>query len=103
MIDFQCNEIWKAALIRYEQDTKVAIQCEISESDTPNGLLEEVQRDFAQFREKGKRLRDKIAPVLRLVGLLTETMGESINTVCLMFWRIPLRRRRHYLTRNIRQ
>ena len=81
MVDPQCAELWRSALKRYEQDTKTAIQVHISDTDTPNDLLQKVHGDFSQFREKGKRLRDKMKPVLRLVGLFAEMTGEAVGTV----------------------
>ena len=90
MADPQCAELWKYALKRYEQDTSIAIQVNISESDTPDDLLQKIQGDFTHFREKYKRLRDKLKPVLHLVGLFAEVIGEAIGTVCLVLRRIPL-------------
>lgn len=83
MADSHYDEIWKSALKRYEQDTKTAIQTHISDTDTPNDPLQKIKDDFAQFREKGKRLRDKMKPVLCLVGLFAEMTGEAVGTVSL--------------------
>ena len=83
MAKSQYDEIWEDALKRYEKYTKTAIQVHISDDDTPNGLLQKLKGDFAQFTDKGKRLRNKMKPVLCLVGLFAELTGEAVGTVSL--------------------
>ena len=80
----QFQEIWIAALTRYKQDTKRDYLDHGLEADSPDALCRVLDKElgkFKQYRKKGEKVHNAIKPVLELVNMPSETIGESLATV----------------------
>ena len=84
----QFPDLWVSAIKRYKQDTRYDILEGRLEADSPDALvviIEREQEKFKEFRKKGERIRNAIKPVLELVNRFSETVGESVATVSILF------------------
>ena len=78
------QEVWIAALTRYKQDTKCDYLDHGLEADSPDALCRVLDKElgkFKQYRKKGEKVHNAIKPVLELVNMPLETIGESLATV----------------------
>ena len=78
--DPQYHDIWKAAIREYEKTTKVALPANLDSVDDVLYLVEEQQKQFAEFRNK-KQLRPMVKDVLSMVESFTEVVGAGVGVV----------------------
>ena len=88
----QFQEIWTAAITRYNQDTKRDYFDRGLEADSPDALFRILDKElnrFKEYRKKGKRARNAILPVLELVNISADAIGDSLATVSTTSAQIP--------------
>lgn len=78
--------IWNEAVNKYKSETKVD-SLPLGPLDTatsPEAILTVVvgnRRDFEDRREKGKRLRDVLKPIVDIVQVMATVAGEGTSLV----------------------
>ena len=80
----QFLEIWVSAMAQYKQVTKHDLLQGRLQASSPDALLviiETEQNKFSEYRKQGQKIRDVLKPVLGLVDVLSETVGESLSPV----------------------
>ena len=83
----QFLEIWITAIARYKQVTKHDLLQGKLQASSPDALLDIIeteQNKFSEYRKQGHKIRDVLKPVLGLVGVLSETVGESLASLLLL-------------------
>ena len=80
----QFQEIWTAAITRYNQDTKRDYLERELEADSPDALFRILDKElnrFKEYRKRGHRARNAILSVLELVNISADAIGDSLATV----------------------
>ena len=77
--------IWNRAIVIYNQHTESHCLLEGGlGADSPDalfGLLDNELNSFKEYRKKGEKVRSAVAPVLNMVNVFSETIGEGLATV----------------------
>jgi hypothetical protein len=78
-------ELWKDAVKKYEDDTKIKFATHaLASCKNPDAVLDALDHDlqeFKDYRNKKERLRKWLKPMLHLIGSLSETAGEAAGVV----------------------
>ena len=76
--------IWKPAIQDYQRDTGFALKYKFDPVDSKDAeaILDKIENDFIQNRQKWQKLRDVIKPVLFAAGVLSEVVAEGAAKVC---------------------
>ncbi|ETW83627.1 hypothetical protein HETIRDRAFT_312322 [Heterobasidion irregulare TC 32-1] len=80
----QFQEIWTAAITRYNQDTKRDYLERGLEADSPDALFRILDKELNLFKEylkRGHRARNAILSVLESVDISADAIGDSLATV----------------------
>ena len=81
--DPQHEDIWNDAIKEYEKTTKVALPSKTANADSLDDVLrlvEEQQKQFAEFRNKGQ-VGAVVKVVLSLVESFAGVAGEGVGVV----------------------
>ncbi|TFY65174.1 hypothetical protein EVG20_g5695 [Dentipellis fragilis] len=89
MADDSLSEIWKAAIKQYEEETKNNLKAisespdfvNISSADELLKAIDDKQKDFKQYRERGERIKGALKPILDIAGALAGAAGEGVAVV----------------------
>ncbi|ETW83595.1 hypothetical protein HETIRDRAFT_312718 [Heterobasidion irregulare TC 32-1] len=80
----QFHNIWKSALTKYKRDTDRDYFEGWLGEDSPDALFrlldDELKsfKHFQEYRKKGEKVRRAIEPVLNMVNVFSETIGEGV-------------------------
>ena len=77
-------DVWVSAMERYKQDAKRDLPAGRLEAEPLDALLDVIdsqQNKFKEYRARGRKIRDVLEPVLRLIGLLSESADGSLASV----------------------
>ena len=78
--DPQYQDIWRAAIQEYEQNTKVVLPGNLNSIDDVRPLVEQHQNQFADFRNK-MQLGPIVKDVLSGVGSFADVVGTGVGIV----------------------
>lgn len=78
--------IWNEAVDRYKSETKAGSLPldSLGTADSVEAILTSIagnRKDFEDSRAKGKRLRDVLKPIVKIVQQMAEVAGEGANLV----------------------
>jgi len=79
--------VWKKAIKQYEDVTGVAVNISpsakgVNHLDELLTVLENDQRNFLNFRDKGAKFRKVVSGAMKGVELLSESVSGGVSTVC---------------------
>ena len=81
----ECLLIWDRAISTYNHHTESYYLIEgglgANSPDALFGILHDELNSFKEYRKKGDKVRSAIEPVLNMVNMFSETIGEGLATV----------------------
>ena len=80
LTDTQYEDIWSATIQEYERNTKVPLPANLNSLDNVLHLVEEQQKQFAQFCNK-RQLRPIVKDILSVIESFTDVVGAGVGVV----------------------